>query len=469
MYVVNKALPHSNLGHQQRLRPTSPSKPPWTRRPRLRSLRPPHPALHGAPPGRSGQAAPRPPRPLLRHPRQLPASKLINFYSKTNNLNYARKVFDQIPHPNAFSWNAMLVGYSLNNVHVDTLKLFWAMVSSCSEPDNFTVTCVLKALGALLSGSKLAKEECKELYREMISLGKFRPVGLTAVSVLQACLQSNDLMLGMEVHQFVNENQIKMDVLHCNALIGLYARCGSSDYAQELFDEMSEKDEVTYGSLASGYMFHSLVQNNRHEDALDLTREMQSCGCKPNTVTLSSIFPTILCFSNLKVGKEVHAYAVKNNFDGNIYVATAIIDTYAKSGFLNGAQRAFDQAKCMSLIIWKSIISAYTSHGDADTPLSILYKMLNNGIQPDHVTFTTVLTACSHSGVVDEAWKIFDAMFPKYAIFPSVEHYACMVGVLSRAGKLSEAADFIHKMPVEPSAKVWGALLNGASVSCDFE
>ncbi|KAM1690880.1 hypothetical protein ACFXTI_032433 [Malus domestica] len=329
MYVVNKAIPHSNPGHQQRLRPTSPSKPPWTQRPRLRSLRPPYPALHGASPGRSGQAAPRPPRPLLRHPRQLPASKLINFYSKTNNLNYARKVFDQIPHPNAFSWNAMLVGYSLNNVHVDTLKLFSAMVSSCSDQakPNFTVTCVLKALGALLSCSKLAKDECKELYREMISLGKFRPVGLTVVSVLHACSQSNDLMLGVEVHQFVNENQNEMDVLLCNALIRLYARCGSLDYAQELFDEMSEKDEVTYGSLASGYMFTGLVQNNRHEDALDLTHEMQACGCKPNTLTLSSILPTISYFSNLKVGKEVHAYAVKNNFDWNIYVATAIIDT----------------------------------------------------------------------------------------------------------------------------------------------
>ncbi|KAB2622253.1 nuclear localization sequence-binding protein-like [Pyrus ussuriensis x Pyrus communis] len=143
-------------------------------------------------------------------------------------------------------------------------------------------------------------EECKELNREMLSLGKFRPVGLTVVSVLQACLQSNDLMLGMEVHQFVNENQIEMDVLLCNALIGLYARCGSLDYAQELFDEMSERDEVTYG----------LVQNNRHEDALDLICEMRACGCKPNTtMTLSSILPTIFYFSNLKVRKEVHAYA----------------------------------------------------------------------------------------------------------------------------------------------------------------
>ncbi|KAB2630759.1 pentatricopeptide repeat-containing protein [Pyrus ussuriensis x Pyrus communis] len=488
------------------------------------------------------------------------ASKLINFYSKTNNINYARKVFDQIPHPNAFSWNAMLIGYSINNMHADTLKWFSAMVSSCSDqakPDNFTVTCVLKALGVLLSGSKLAKEvhcfvlrsgfdsdvfvvnslityysrcdevglaralfdriperdivswnsmiagysqagyydECKELYRMMLGLEKFKPVGLTVVSTLQACLQSNDLMLGMEVHQFVIENQIEMDVLLCNALIGLYARCGSLDYAQELFDEMSEKDEVTYGSLVSGYMFHGfvdkamdvfrdsmkpklstwnavisgLVQNNQHEEALNLIREMQACGCKPNTVTLSSILPTISYFSNLKVGKEVHAYAVRNNFDWNIYVETAIIDTYAKSGFLYGAQRVFDQAKGKSLIIWTSIISAYASHGDADTSLGLFYEMLNSGIQPDQVTFTAVLTACAHSGVVDEAWKIFDAMFPEYGIQPSVEHYACMVGILSRAGKLTEAADFIHKMPVEPSAKVWGALLNGASVSRDVE
>ena len=208
---------------------------------------------------------------------------------------------------------------------------------------------------------------------------------------------------------------------------------------------MSEKDKVTYGSLVSGYMFHGfvdtmdvfrdskkpkssswnavisgLVQNNQHEDALDLIREMQACGCKPNTVTLSSTLPTISLFSNLKVGKEVHTYAVKNNFDWNIYVATAIIDTYAKSGFLNGAQRVFDQAKSKSLIIWTSIISAYASHGDADTSLSLFYEMLNSGIQPDQVTFTAVLTACSHSGVVDKAWKIFDTIFPNMAFFPQL-------------------------------------------------
>ncbi|KAK1584488.1 hypothetical protein Q3G72_033419 [Acer saccharum] len=176
-------------------------------------------------------------------------------------------------------------------------------------------------------------------------------------------------------------------------------------------------------------------------------------------------------FSNLKGGKEMHGYAVKNGYDRNIYVATAIIDNYAKAGFLTGAQQVFDQSKSRSLVIWTAIISAYAAHGDAGMAFFLFNEMLNNGIQPDPVTFTAVLAGCAHSGLVDKAREIFDSMSAEYGIQPSVEHYACMVGVLSRARRLSEAAaaEFISNMPIEPSAKVWGALLDGASVSGDVE
>lgn len=454
----------------------------------------------------------------------------------------------------------MLIAYSLHNLHTDTLKLFSSLVSSCSsdvKPDNFTVTCVLKALASLFFDPRLAKEvhcfvlrhgldsdifvvnalvtcysrcdelglarvlfdrmperdivswnsmiagysqggfygECKELYKEMLGSVKLRPNAVTMVSVLQACGQSRDLIFGMEVHGYVNETQMELDISLCNALIGFYAKCGSLDYARELFEEMSEKDEVTYGSMVSGYMVHGfvdnaidlfhkmenpglstwnavisgLVQNNRHERVLDLFRAMQASGLRPNTVTLSSVLPTISYFTHLKGGKEIHAYAVRSGCDQDIYVSTAIIDSYAKSGFLHGAQCVFNQSKAKSLIIWTAIISAYAAHGDADTSLRLFDKMVNNGIRPDEVTFTAVLTSCAHSGLVNEAWKVFGSMMPKYGIQPSVGHYACMVSVLSRAGRLSEAAGLISNMPVEPSAKVWGALLNGASVSGDVE
>lgn len=380
---------------------------------------------------------------------------LVTYYSRCDKLGLARTIFDRIPRRDIVSWNSMIAGYSQSGFY----------------------------------------EECKKLYLEMMGSAGFNPNAVTVVSVLQACGQSKDLIFGMEVHRLVNESQIEMDMSLCNALIGMYAKCGSLDYAQELFEEMGEKDAVTYGSIISGYMFYGfvdkamalfremknpglstwnavlsgLVQNNQHEQVLDLVQEMQASGSRPNTVTLSSILPTFSYFSNLRGGKEVHTYAIRRSYDQNIYVATAIIDTYAKLGFIQGAQRVFDQSKGRSLVIWTAIISAYAAHGDASSALDLYAQMLNSRVQPDPVTLTSVLAACAHSGLVDEAWEIFNAMSSKYGIQPLVEHYACMVGVLSRAGKLSEAAEFISKMPIEPSARVWGALLHGASVYGDVE
>ncbi|KVH90519.1 pentatricopeptide repeat-containing protein At2g37310 [Cynara cardunculus var. scolymus] len=487
------------------------------------------------------------------------ASKLITCYSKSNNLFEAHKVFDEIPNKNTFSWNALLMGYSMNNRHTHTLKLFCCFLSASTmsvKPDNYTVTCVLKALSLLdhaswgkrfhcfiirngldwdifvvnalitfycrcddiviarrlfdwAPGKDLVTwnsmmagysqggfyEKCKELYLTMLSLEDTRPNEVTVISVLQACAQSNDLDLGMKVHRFVMDDEIKMDLPLCNAFITMYAKCGSLNYAEQLFEEMSEKDEISYGSIISGYMLHGFVdkamnlfremerpglstwnavisgefQNKQYEMVVDLFHEMQVCGFRPNTVTLSNILPTLSHLMNLKGGKEIHAYAIRNSYDRNIYIATAIVDTYGKLGFLDGARIAFGQSEKRTVTLWTSLISAYSSHGEVKVALDLFSEMTNEGTQPDPVTFTSVLSGCAHSGLVDEAWRIFDSMLPRYGIHPSMEHYACMVSVLSRALKLSEAIEFIKKMPFEPSAKVWGALLNGASLSGDVE
>ncbi|KAF7138499.1 hypothetical protein RHSIM_Rhsim07G0224200 [Rhododendron simsii] len=444
------------------------------------------------------------------------ASKLITFYSKSGHLPEAHRVFDEIPHRNTFSWNALLAGnfiwmsYFCCGMHLWDNDL---ESGRFAKPDNFTITSVLKALSSLFTDLKLATmfhgfvmqngfdsdvfamkplvtycsryddiasarklfdampkknivtwnsmiatyspegyyEDCKRLYREMLDLEGLRPNGVTVLIVLQACRQSNDLLFGMDVHQFIVANDIEMDLSICNSLIALYAKCGSLDYARELLENMSEKNEVTYRAIISSYMLHGFV-----DQALDIFQEMESPPLSAWNAVISG-------------GKEIHAYAIRNIFYRNIYVTTTITNTYAKLGFLHGAQRVFDQSQDRSVIVWTAIISAHAAHGDANAALDLLEKMLKNGTQPDPVTFTAVLTACSHSGVVDEAWKNFDAMLVKYRIQPTVEHYACMVGVLSRVGKLSEAVEFISKMPIEPSAKVWGALLNGASVFGDVE
>ncbi|GER43493.1 pentatricopeptide repeat-containing protein [Striga asiatica] len=484
------------------------------------------------------------------------ASKLMAFYSRTHNLRDARHVFDQIPHKNIFTCNAILIAHTVNHRHAEALELFTAFVSRDSRdlesvrPDGYTFSCVLKAAAEVAAGGPLLArlihccvikhgldwdvfvnnglltyysrcadfmsaqavfdempqrdlvswnsmisgysqagfyEECKDLYRTILRSNGPKPDNVTAVSALQACANSSDLLLGMDIHKYVTDNKIKMDLTLCNSIISVYSKCGSLDYARELYEEMGEKDEITYATIVTGYMAHGLVdeamqlfedmtnpglstwnalisgkiQNSRYKNVLDLVRRMQISGLRPNSVTLSSVLPAIPQISNLKAGKEIHAYAIKSNSDKNIYVTTAIIDTYGKLGFLDGAQRVFDLARDRSVIVWTAIISAYAHNGKACNVLGFFHEMLRNGTKPDPVTFTTVLSACAHAGLVQEAQEIF-YILPKYGIQPLANHYACVVDCLCRAGSLREAVEFVKKMPIEPTAQVWGALLGGA-------
>ncbi|XP_073132845.1 pentatricopeptide repeat-containing protein At2g37310 [Henckelia pumila] len=380
---------------------------------------------------------------------------LMTYYSRSDDLLSARGLFDEMPEKDLVSWNAMIAGYSQGGFY----------------------------------------KECKDLYKVMLDLKELKPDAITVISTLHACAQSNDLIFGMEVHRYLIDNRIEMDLSVCNAIMAVYAKCGSLDYAKELFEEMNEKDEISYSTIISGYMVHchvneammifmkiknpalstwnavisGQVQNNKYDEVIDLVRKMQFLGCKPNCVTLSSLLPAIPYVSHLKGGKEIHAYAIKISCDENIYVVTALIDTYAKLGFLCGAQRVFDRSEIRSVIVWTSIIYAHATHGDAYLALNLFDKMLMGKNKPDEVTFTAVLAACARGGLLDKAQEIFDSLLPKYGIQPLVNHYACVVVCMCRTGRLSQALKFVEKMPIEPSTKVWGALFTGASEFGDVE
>ncbi|XP_020108663.1 pentatricopeptide repeat-containing protein At2g37310 [Ananas comosus] len=385
------------------------------------------------------------------------ANGLVTLYARADDPASARRVFDAIPRKDIVSWNAMISGYSQSGRY----------------------------------------DACLVLYRDMAQSrpNGVAPNGVTVACVLQACSQLKELLFGMGVHRYAVENGVEMDITVWNSIIGFYAKCGSLDYARNLFDEMPMKDGVSYSAMISGYMNYGrvsqamelfrqvespvlstwnaaiagLFQNNCHSEVLELVREMICSGLKPNSVTLSSILPSFSFFSNLSGGKQVHGYAIRNECDQNIYVATALIDAYAKSGFLKGAQKVFELTKDRSVIVWTAIISAFSAHGEAEIVLDLFHKMLDSETKPDQVTFTAVLTGCVHAGLVAKARTVFDAMSPLYGISPAVEHYACMVGALSRGGVLKEAVELIEKMPFDPNEKVWGALLSGAAVFGDVK
>lgn len=148
---------------------------------------------------------------------------------------------------------------------------------------------------------------------------------------------------------------------------------------------------------------------------------------------------------------------------------SALINMYCKCGTVGIAQRVFDKMSKRDVVVWNTIISGYGMHGHGTDALKLFYQMQQEGLKPVHVTFISVLSACSHAGLVDEGWKCFNQMTRVYHIKPELEHYSGMVDLLGRAEHLDEAHELIKMMSLEPDAGLWGALLGVCRIHGNIE
>uniref|UniRef100_A0A0V0I100 Putative pentatricopeptide repeat-containing protein-like n=1 Tax=Solanum chacoense TaxID=4108 RepID=A0A0V0I100_SOLCH len=229
--------------------------------------------------------------------------------------------------------------------------------------------------------------------------------------------------------------------------------------ARRLFDESPKKSLASWNAMISGY-----AQNGLTEMAISLFREMQKLDIHPNPVTITSILSACAQLGTLSMGKWVHDLIKKEKFESNIYVLTALVDMYAKCGNIEEARQVFDSITEKNVVTWNAMISAYGLHGCGREALVLFDQMLHSGVSPTGVTFLCALYACSHAGLVEEGQKIFHSMSHDHDTEPLPEHYACMVDLLGRAGKLENALEFIYEMPLEPGPAEWGALLGACMV-----
>lgn len=187
---------------------------------------------------------------------------------------------------------------------------------------------------------------------------------------------------------------------------------------------------------------------------------MKETGPEPNEITLIAVLSACASIGALDLGIWIDKYASKRGFHRNIYVGTALVDMYAKCGNLEYALRVFEDMPVRNEVSWNTMISAHAFHGRGEDALALFQRMLEEkGLSPDDITFIGVLSACVHAGLVDEGCRLFDSMSSLFKLTPKVEHYSCMVDLLSRAGRVYEAWDFIQKMRQKPDGVLLGALL----------
>lgn len=203
------------------------------------------------------------------------------------------------------------------------------------------------------------------------------------------------------------------------------------------------------------------AQNGVSDETISLFNAMKEAGVNPNNITLVSVLSACASIGALDVGKSIDDFASRRGIKHEIYVATALIDMYAKSGKLEDAYQIFESMPRKNEVSWNAMISALAFHGRAQEALSLFNRMSleSSDARPDDVTFVGVLSACVHGGLVEEGKQMFDIMNSSFGLVAKVEHYSCMVDLLSRAGRVYEAWDFIEKMPQKPDEILLGSLL----------
>ncbi|GLT56529.1 hypothetical protein SLA2020_295640 [Shorea laevis] len=382
---------------------------------------------------------------------------LLHFYATCGDIPSARKLFDGIPHSHkdARDGTALMSSFSRQNLPVESLRLFARMLAQGMEIDEVAMVCFFSACVQL-------QDDC------MGSQGQGYIVKMGMGGWVKVCNALMDMYgkRGMvdKLRRVFSEMK-ERTVVSWTVLLDATVKWEGVGKGRVVFDEMPERNEVAWTIMIVGY-----VGSGFGKEAFVLLREMVfNCGFRLNYATLCSFLSACAQSGDMVMGRWVHVYCLKMmEMEMGIMVATALLDMYAKSGRIDIATGVFNSMPQRNVVTWNAMFNGLAMHGRGRLLVDMFPRMTEE-VNPDNLTFMAVLSACSHSGLVDQGCHYFDSLEPVYGITPKIEHYACMVDLLGRAGRLEEAENLIKKMPIPPNEVVLGSLLGSCSVHGKIE
>lgn len=390
---------------------------------------------------------------------------IIDMYAKCGTMEEARRVFERMECKDVVSWNALVTGYAQSGNFDDALQLFEKMHAEKMTLNVVTWSAVIAGYAQRGCGI-----EALDVFRQM-QLSGSEPNAVTIISLLSACAAVGALLQGKEIHAYVLRRLMKWnvdDLMVKNGLIDMYSKCKSANVARLIFNSvlLAERNVVTWTVMIGGY-----GQHGDANDALELFSQMLQIGNPmPNAFTISCALMACVRLSALRFGKQIHAYVLRNCYEAAmLFIANCLIDMYSKCGDIDAARTVFDRMSQRNSVSWTSLMTGYGMHGRGEDALQVFDRMCKAGLVPDDVTFVVVLYACSHAGMVDRGIHYFRSMEKDFGVAAGVEHYACMVDLLGRAGCLGEVQELIKSMPMKPNSVVWVALLSACRIHANVE
>ncbi|MED6155089.1 hypothetical protein PIB30_002297 [Stylosanthes scabra] len=416
------------------------------------------------------------------------SSKLLAMYASCGDLKSARLLFPKIENPNVFAFNWMVLGLAYNGYYDDALCYFRWMRQVGHLGNKFTFPIVLKACVGLMDvnkGVQVHAMACEMGFQDHVSVANalidmyckcgrvsyacrvFEKMPVRDVaswtSMICGFCNSGKIEEALVLFERMKLEGLEPNEFTWNVMIGAYARSKDTSKAFGFADRMKKEgfvpDLIAWNALISGF-----VQNHKDMEALKLFRELLNSGIQPNQVTIAALLPACGSSGYIIWGREIHGFILRKGFDVNVFIASALIDMYSKSGNLKDAHTVFNNIRSKNVASWNAMIDCYGKYGMIDSSLELFRKMQEQGLQPNEVTFTCLLSACSHSGSVQKGLEIFRSMKEYYGIEATLQHYACVVDLFCRSGKTVEAYEFLKMMPMQVTESIAGAFLNGCNI-----
>ncbi|EFJ15155.1 hypothetical protein SELMODRAFT_328, partial [Selaginella moellendorffii] len=344
---------------------------------------------------------------------------LINMYAKCGCLEEADRVFHQCG-KNLVSWNTIAAAYVQRDKWREALQLFQEMQ---------------------LEGLKADK--------------------VSFVTVLNGCSSASE---GRKIHNILLETGMESDHIVSTALLNMYTASKSLDEASRIFSRMEFRDIVSWNAMIAGKAEHGLSR-----EAIQMFQRMQLEGVAPDKISFVTVLNAFSGSSpsSLKQARLVEKLISDQGYETDTIVGNAIVSMFGRSGRLAEARRAFERIRERDAASWNVIVTAHAQHGEVEQALKLFRRMQQESSRPDSITLVSVLSACSHGGLIEEGYHHFTSMGREFGIAGSQEHYGCVVDLLARAGRLDQAEELLRKMPVPASYVLWMTLLSACKVQGD--
>lgn len=326
--------------------------------------------------------------------------------------------------PHTFVCNQLLRAFSHSHAHQNSISIYSHMNKNCIFPNNYTFPFILKSLSDLKS---LKDGQC--IHAQIVKFGHLN------------------------------------DIYVQNSLLNLYASCGDMELCSYLFDEMPQRDVVSWTVIVTGYR-----ECGKSNAALVAFEQMQNSGVEPNRVTMVNALAACAGSGALDMGVCIHEFIKRKGWVLDVILGTSLIHMYANCGRIEEGLRVFESMEEKNVFTWNALIKGYALAENGQEAVRWFSKMELDGAKPNEVTLIAVLCGCVHSGLVERGREIFSSLLhQKYGFSPGVKHYACMVDLLARDGRLEDALRIIEKIPFQATKTIWGAFFSGCRVHGNLE